>query len=137
MTHPESDRRRFLKMAGTGAVGAGIGSSALVARRASAQDMRTLVVAGDSDIDTLDPHSFKSIGAYLTQVNIYDSPLTWKVQPVQGKPGAFILLLDRWNPKQLGESRYVWLPFRVGADGTVRVVWRDRWDLSVFDKELK
>ncbi len=90
MTHPESDRRRFLKMAGTGAVGAGIGSSALVARRASAQDMRTLVVAGDSDIDTLDPHSFKSIGAYLTQVNIYDSPLTWKVQPVQGKPGIFL-----------------------------------------------
>ena len=90
MTNPPSDRRSFLKLAGSGAVGLGAGSGALLSRRSSAQDMRTLVVAGDSDIDTLDPHSFKSIGAYLTQVNIYDSPLTWKVQPVQDKPGIFL-----------------------------------------------
>lgn len=67
-----------------------------------------------------------------------DADLTFRSQstfvlPVAGKPGAFILMLDRWNPKQLSDSRYVWLPFRVGADGAVRVEWRDRWNLSVFD----
>jgi hypothetical protein len=56
------------------------------------------------------------------------------VLPVAGKPGSFILMLDRWNPKQLSDSRYVWLPFQIGPDGGVRVEWRDRWDLSVFDK---
>ena len=89
MTDPVNDRRSFLKLAGSGALGAGLGAAAMVPKRAAAQDMRTLVVAGDSDIDTLDPHSFKSIGAYLTQVNIYDSPLSWKVQPVQGRPGVY------------------------------------------------
>lgn len=58
------------------------------------------------------------------------------VLPVAGKPGSFILMLDRWNPKQLSDSRYVWLPFQVGADGGVRVEWRDKWDLSAFDKAL-
>ncbi|MGE5568393.1 MAG: glycoside hydrolase family 43 protein [Rhodospirillales bacterium] len=86
------------------------------------------------------------LGPYVTQKENPmvgpDADLTFRSQstfvlPVQGKPGAFILLLDRWNPKQLSESRYVWLPFRIGADGVVRVVWRDRWRLLVFDTELR
>jgi peptide/nickel transport system substrate-binding protein len=56
---------------------------------ARAQDLRTLTVAWDTDIDTLDPASFKSIGAYTTQANIYDSPLTWKVRPVPNSTGLF------------------------------------------------
>ena len=54
---------------------------------AAAQEKRTLTVAWDTDIDTLDPASFKSIGGYTVQANIYDSPLVWKVDPVPGKPG--------------------------------------------------
>ena len=77
MTHPESDRRRFLKMAGTGAVGAGIGSSALVARRASAQDMRTLVVAGDSDIDTLDPQQWQDTYSNIVGSSIFEAMYQW------------------------------------------------------------
>ena len=56
---------------------------------AGAQDLRTLTVAWDTDIDTLDPTAFKSIGAYVVQANVYDSPLMWKVQPEEGKPGLF------------------------------------------------
>ena len=56
---------------------------------AGAQDLRTLTVAWDTDIDTLDPTAFKSIGAYVVQANVYDSPLMWKVRPEEGKPGMF------------------------------------------------
>lgn len=54
--------------------------------------------------------------------------------PVAGKPGAVILLLDRWNPKDLRDSRYAWLPLAWRADGTPRVAWRDTWDLTLFDR---
>ena len=56
------------------------------------------------------------------------------VLPVADKPGAFILMLDRWDPQNLGASRYVWLPLRIEGT-TLTVEWRDAWDLSVFDKE--
>lgn len=55
------------------------------------------------------------------------------VLPVAGKPGAFILMLDRWNPQDLGDSRYVWLPLRIEGE-TLTAEWRDKWDLSVFDR---
>lgn len=82
-----SDRRDFLKhTAASAATLAAIGSG-LAPGLAAAQGARTLTVAWDTDIDTLDPASFKSIGGYTVQANIYDSPLMWKVQPVAGKPG--------------------------------------------------
>ncbi len=57
------------------------------------------------------------------------------VLPAPGKrPDAFIVMLDRWNPRQLGDSRYVWLPFVMADGDRVRVDWRDRWDLTVFAK---
>ena len=52
-----------------------------------AQTGSTLTVAWDSDIDSLDPHVFKSIGGYAVECNIYDSVVGWKVRPVDGKPG--------------------------------------------------
>ena len=55
--------------------------------------------------------------------------------PAPGKPkGNFIFLADRWKEKQLEDSRYVWLPFRVMPDNTIRIVWLDEWDLSWFDR---
>lgn len=92
MRQPRFHRRAVLKAAAGVGVTAGLGGAGSFAvwRRAEAQqDPRTLVVAGDSDIDTLDPHAFKSIGAYLAQANIYDSPLTWRVRPEPGKPGLY------------------------------------------------
>lgn len=79
-----SDRRDFMKLS---AATLTLSASGLAARAAMAQNQRTLTVAWDTDIDTLDPASFKSIGGYTVQANIYDSPLMWKVQPVSGKPG--------------------------------------------------
>jgi peptide/nickel transport system substrate-binding protein len=77
-------RRDFLKLAAASAAAFTLpGTSRMVA----AQEKRTLTVAWDTDIDTLDPASFKSIGGYTVQANIYDSPLMWKVDPVPSKPG--------------------------------------------------
>jgi hypothetical protein len=44
---------------------------------------------------------------------------------------AFVFLSDRWRPKQISDSRYVWqiLEFK---DNHAIINWRDRWDLSVF-----
>lgn len=55
------------------------------------------------------------------------------VLPVTGKPGCYIFMADQWKPRQLSDSRYVWLPLVLKADGTFTLEWRDAWDLSVFD----
>jgi peptide/nickel transport system substrate-binding protein len=78
------DRRSFLKATG----GAATAMTAMARPRpARAQDPRTLVVAWDSDIDTLDPAQFKALGGYVTVANCYDTPIAWKVRPIEGKPG--------------------------------------------------
>jgi peptide/nickel transport system substrate-binding protein len=90
-------RRDFLVSAGVGVAGV----AAL--KRAEAQDKRTLVVAWDSDIDTLDPAVFKSQGGYVTVANIMDAPIMWKVRPMDGKPGLFRSAPAEWDP-HLAES---------------------------------
>ena len=80
----KTDRRTFLKLSsGVGAAALG-GLGALPAR---AQAGKTLTIAWDSDIDSLDPHVFKSVGGYAVQCNLYDSVVAWKVRPIDGKPG--------------------------------------------------
>src|SRR6202165_1656435 len=79
-----SDRRDFLKLTAAGAATLTLTGALMPV---AAQENRTLTVAWDTDIDTLDPPPFKPIGGYTIQANIYDSPLMWKVEPVAGKPG--------------------------------------------------
>ena len=50
------------------------------------------------------------------------------VLPVPGKPGSFVYLGDRWNPQNLADARYVWLPFQMKGDGAFEVRWRDSWE---------
>jgi hypothetical protein len=69
-----------------------------------------------------------------------ESELTFRSQstfvlPVQGRPGAFILMADRWKPRELSDSRYIWLPFEVKDDHSISIQWRDSWNLSVFDAD--
>src|SRR5207249_1893644 len=52
---------------------------------------------------------------------------------VAGKEDAYILMADRWNKKDLPDSRYVWLPIQF-PDGGLRLEWKDAWDLSSFDR---
>jgi ABC-type transport system substrate-binding protein len=74
------NRRTFLK--GTAAAAA-LGAAGVRPLRSAAQDKRTLVVAWDTDIDTLDPAHFKAIGGYVTVANCYDTLIGWKVRPIK------------------------------------------------------
>src|SRR5881396_1807131 len=88
------NRRSFLKVTAVAAAASSVGSRPL---RSAAQDKRTLVVAWDTDIDTLDPAQFKAIGGYVTIANCYDTPIAWKVQPIQGKPGFALSQPAQWE----------------------------------------
>jgi hypothetical protein len=56
------------------------------------------------------------------------------VLPVPGRPGAFILMADRWKPRNLPDSRYVWLPVQFDGDDPI-IEWRDTWNLNSLGKQ--
>lgn len=56
------------------------------------------------------------------------------VFPVAGKKGAFVYMGDQWNPGNLKNSRYHWLPVQ-WRNGLPFIAWMDYWKLSWFDKE--
>ena len=56
------------------------------------------------------------------------------VLPVPGKAGCYIFMADRWTPRRLYDSRYIWLPLIINSDGEFTIKWLDSWDLSYFNK---
>lgn len=50
------------------------------------------------------------------------------VLPVPGRANDFIFMADKWEPDNLPDSRYVWLPFSMKPDGTFTIPWRDHWN---------
>ena len=55
------------------------------------------------------------------------------ILPVQGRPGAFIFMADRWNPRNAIDGRYVWLPIEF-HHGVPMFRWQAQWDLGFFDR---
>lgn len=53
------------------------------------------------------------------------------VQAVPGKKDAFIFMADRWNPDDLRDSRYLWLPVQF-KEGVPFIDWKDSWDFGFF-----
>ena len=53
------------------------------------------------------------------------------VLPISEKRGAYIFMADRWNARQLNDSRYIWLPIQFKG-GKPTLQWTDAWNLSVF-----
>jgi beta-galactosidase len=51
--------------------------------------------------------------------------------PVAGKKDAFIFMADKWNSKNLIDSRYIWLPVEF-KNGKPFIEWKDEWDLNFF-----
>ncbi len=49
------------------------------------------------------------------------------VLPISGQPGAFVFMADRWNPSDLKDSRYIWLPLQFGDQQQPLLQWRDEW----------
>ncbi|MBC8127889.1 MAG: family 43 glycosylhydrolase [Gloeobacteraceae cyanobacterium ES-bin-144] len=68
-----------------------------------------------------------------TKVTSFDSQSTF-VLPVQGQPGSFIYMGDRWNTQSMGDSRYIWLPIRFNYPDQIEIHWMDEWNLSTFSK---
>jgi hypothetical protein len=63
----------------------------------------------------------------------FGSESTFKSQPthvfpVLEKTGAFILMADRWNQRNLFDSRYVWLPIKLNPNEIV-IRWMKKWNL--------
>lgn len=56
------------------------------------------------------------------------------VLPVAGKKDAFIFIADQWNPKDLKDSRYVFLPISIKNDEP-GIGWLDEWKLDWFNKK--
>lgn len=50
------------------------------------------------------------------------------VLPVPGRDHLMIAMFDRWNPADLGDSRYVWLPVEIRS-GEITIPWRDEWEI--------
>ncbi|GAB4461433.1 MAG: glycoside hydrolase family 43 protein [Armatimonadaceae bacterium] len=48
----------------------------------------------------------------------------------EGEPERYLFMADRWNPENLQDSRYVWLPMTMEA-GAPRIEWQDEWELQV------
>lgn len=55
------------------------------------------------------------------------------IQPVAGKKDAFIFMADKWNPRDLRDSRYLWLPVNI-RNGQPIVEFTPGWDLNQFAK---
>jgi len=70
------------------------------------------------------------VGSPAQQGNTFESQSTF-VMPMTGKKSEFLFMADRWHPKALGDSRYVWLPLRF-VHGKVRISWAD--DLGFLAK---
>ncbi|MCE0482644.1 MAG: family 43 glycosylhydrolase [Methylacidiphilales bacterium] len=72
----------------------------------------------------------------------FDSQVTF-VLPVAGKTNAFIFMGDNfhnisdWEIPDLRAATHVWLPIDLDLKNkSMTVPWRERWDLSVFDRGL-
>ena len=61
----------------------------------------------------------------------FESQSTY-VLPVQGKPGAFIFMADRWRPQNHPDGRYIWLPIQWEGDKPV-LKWMEEWSLNSFE----
>ncbi len=48
------------------------------------------------------------------------------VQPVYGKKGLYIAMFDKWNKKDLEDSRYIWLPIDF-SNGKITIPWKEKW----------
>jgi hypothetical protein len=56
------------------------------------------------------------------------------IQPIQGQKDRFIFMADKWNPKNLKDSRYVWLPVQF-KNSALTVEWMDEWGTGFWFKK--
>ncbi|KAK9833267.1 hypothetical protein WJX81_001332 [Elliptochloris bilobata] len=80
-------------------------------------------------------------GSELDMATTFFSQAT-AVLPLPGQPGRILFMADQWDVRDLGRSRYVWLPLWVlplpalepGPPVDVVVRWHDSWHMTDFEK---
>jgi beta-galactosidase len=55
------------------------------------------------------------------------------VLPVDGKPGIFIAMFDKWEKTDLKNSTYIWLPVDFKEEKPI-ITWRDKWSVDNITK---
>ena len=56
------------------------------------------------------------------------------VLQIAGIKDAYIAMFDRWNKKDLMNSRYVWLPIKFDGD-KISIPWNEAWNFGIFKKK--
>jgi hypothetical protein len=64
------------------------------------------------------------------ETNTYSSQSTFLLKVVGAKTTTVIYLGDRWNPKDLPDSRYIWMPLQIG-DGKMLLPEPQPWSIDV------
>jgi hypothetical protein len=67
----------------------------------------------------------------------FRSQSTFVIKAPECQETDFIFMGDRWNGTDLFSSTMVWLPFRIKDDGSFRLEFTDKWNLSVFNTNEK
>jgi len=62
--------------------------------------------------------------------NTYDSQSNMLLKVIGTKTTAVIYMGDRWNPKMLWDSRYIWVPLEIG-DGKLTLSAPRPWRVNV------
>ncbi|KAH7099235.1 glycosyl hydrolase [Auriculariales sp. MPI-PUGE-AT-0066] len=74
-----------------------------------------------------------SIGSYLAPAGTrtYNTQSGWNIRLKGSLQTTYIYVGDRWDPYDLEDSRYVWLPVVPNdATGALEMKWRDIWALD-------
>jgi hypothetical protein len=69
------------------------------------------------------------------ETNTYESQSSMLLKVVGSKTTTVIYMGDRWNPKNLWDSRYVWMPLEIG-DGKLRLSVPRTWTINVKTGEV-
>ena len=42
-------------------------------------------------------------------------------------------MADRWKPSNPIEGKYIWLPLNISDNNSIKLEWKEKWDLSIFN----
>ncbi|HEY1744587.1 MAG TPA: hypothetical protein VGG18_15570 [Granulicella sp.] len=70
------------------------------------------------------------------ETNTYDSQSSMLIKVVGTRQTAVIYVGDRWNPKELWDSRYIWMPLTIG-NGHMTLPQPQDWTINVRTGQTK
>lgn len=62
--------------------------------------------------------------------NTFGAQSTYVLPVTRNGNTTYIFMADRWNERQLGDSRYVWLPISFDNNGVPVIEWKEQWTIG-------